>query len=205
VISAASGKELHHWKSADPRGGFGGVVAAVADVDGDGKREVAIAAPGTEDQTRSIPGELGIYSTASGEELRRWAGRQPGELFARMVAAAGDLNGDGIDDVAVGAPWHRTASGDRVGRVELRSGRDGAVLAELFGDDPGGWFGWHIQRARDPGGRGRPALLIGSLRHTVGGQPGVGVVDLYVLRSPPAGRPSRESRTPKREGRRGGP
>jgi hypothetical protein len=28
---------MHHWKGTDPRGGFGGVVAAVADLDGDGK------------------------------------------------------------------------------------------------------------------------------------------------------------------------
>ena len=51
--------------------------------------------------------------------------RQPGELFGRMVVAAGDLDGDGVDDLAIGAPWHRREAADRVGRVELRSGRSG--------------------------------------------------------------------------------
>jgi FG-GAP-like repeat len=183
VLSSASGRELYHWKGTDPRGGFGGVVAAVADLDGDGKGEIAVAAPGTEDQTRTLPGELRIYSSGgSGKELRHWSGSQPGELFGRMVVAAGDLDGDGVEDLAIGAPWHRREAADRVGRVELRSGRSGALLAELFGDEADCWFGWHIRRAPDPDGRGRPTLLISSLRHPVDGKVGVGVLDLYVLR-----------------------
>ena len=182
VLSSANGRVLYHWRGTDRRGGFGGVVAAVADLDGDGKSEIAVAAPGTEDQTRSIPGELRIYSSATGKELRLWSGRQPGELYGRMVVAVGDLDGDGVEDIAIGAPWYRRDTADRVGRVELRSGRNGAVLSELFGDGADCWFGWHIRRAPDPDGRGRPALLISSLRHPVGGQVGVGVLDLYVLR-----------------------
>ena len=182
VLSSADGKAIHHWKGTDRRGGFGGVVAAVGDLDGDGKSEIAVAAPATGDQTRTLPGELFIYSGATGKELRHWSGRQPGELFGRMVVAAGDLDGDGVEDVAIGAPWHRRDAADLVGRVELRSGRSGAVLAELFGDGVDCWFGWHIRRAPDPDGRGRPALLISSLRHPVDGQLGVGVLDVDVLR-----------------------
>ncbi len=184
VLSSASGKELHHWNETDGRRGFGGVLAAVADLDGDGKGEIAVAAPGTEDQARTIPGELRIYSGGTGKELRRWSGSQPGELYARMVIGAGDLDGDGVEDLAIGAPWYRRGTADRVGRVELRSARSGAVLDEWFGDEANCWFGWHIRRAPDPDGHGRPALLVGSLRHPVDGKVSVGVLDLYVLRGP---------------------
>jgi hypothetical protein len=182
VLSSGSGKELYHWKGTGPFSGVGEVVAAAGDLDGDRKGEIVVASPRTNDQTRTLPGELRIYSGATGKELRHWSGSQPGELFGRMVVAAGDLDGDGVEDLAIGAPWHRRGASERVGRVELRSGRSGKVLAELFGDQADCWFGWHIRRAPDPDGRGRPALLIGSLRHPVDGQAGVGVIDLYVLR-----------------------
>jgi hypothetical protein len=181
VLSSASGRELHHWNGTDPRGGYGGVLAAVGDIDGDGKGDVAVAAPSTEDQTRTLPGEVHVYSGATGKELRHWSG-SPGELFGRMLIDAGDLDGDGIHDLAIGAPFYRGAAGDKIGRVEFRSGRTGKVLGQLFGDEPDCWFGWHIRRGPDPDGQKRPALLIGSLRHPVDGQPGVGVIDLYVLR-----------------------
>jgi hypothetical protein len=184
--------EKHTRLTRDGRGmGLGLFVAAslaramggslgLDDVDGAGTRAVAVAAAGTEDQTRGIPGEITIYSTKTGAALRRWVGRQPGEQYGRMIVSTDDLDHDGVADVAIGAPWHRRGDADRVGRLELRSGKTGAVLAELFGDEADSWFGWHVVRAPDPDGRGRPALLIGSLRHPVDGMVGVGVLDLYV-------------------------
>jgi hypothetical protein len=198
IISAATGMPLRQWKEPDRRGAFGSVLAAVADLDGDGKRDLAVGVPSTEDQTRSLPGEVRILSTGSAQELRRWSGRQPGELYGRMIVATPDLDGDGVEDVAVSAPYYRTEAGDKVGRVELRSGRSGAVLGELVGDGPDCWFGWHIRRAPDPAGRGRPTLLIGSLRHPIAGQYGVGVLDLYVWRGAEAGKGKAQRTTTRR-------
>lgn len=182
AFSSRTGKTLHHWKGTDHLAGFGEVVAGIGDLDGDGQGEVVVASPRTNDETRTRPGELRIYSGTTGKLVRHWSGRQPGELFGRMIVAAGDLDRDGIEDLAVGAPWHRRDAAERAGRVELRSGRSGAILGEFLGDEADCWFGWHIRRAPDPDGHGRPALLISSLRHPVDGQAGVGVLDLYVLR-----------------------
>ena len=84
VLSSADGKALRHWKGTDHRGGFGGVIAPVSDLDGDATDEVAVAAPATEDQSRTMPGELFVYSGRTGVALRHWTGRQPGEQFARI-------------------------------------------------------------------------------------------------------------------------
>ncbi len=182
LLSAASGALLHRWSTPDRLTGFGEVVAAIGDLDGDGHGEIAVASPRTSDDTRSLPGEVQIFSGSDWKELRHWTGKQPGELYGRMVYSADDVDGDGVDDVAIGAPWYRSGEADKTGRAELRSGKTGEVLAEWLGDEADCWFGWHIRRAPDPDGKGRPALLISSLRHPVDGKRGVGVLDLYVLK-----------------------
>jgi len=202
VFSAARGTVIRSWAGPKPGFGFGEQVAALGDLDGDGHGEIVVATPpASTDQARRLVGEVRVYSGTTGKELRHWRGTQPGELYGRMVVAAGDVDRDGIEDVAIGAPWHRTDLGDRVGRVELRSGRSGAVLGEIVGDLADAWFGWHIRRAPDPEGHGRPALLVGSHRRTVGGEWSVGAVDLLVLR--PTARDGRKSQgMSKRGGRR---
>jgi hypothetical protein len=100
-----------------------------------------------------------------------------------MVTSAGDVDGDGVEDVAVGAPWFAVGAALRVGRVEIRSGRSGDVLAEWVGEGADAWFGWHIRRAPAPASAaGRPALLVGSLRASVNGNGGTGVVEFFLLK-----------------------
>jgi hypothetical protein len=182
IISSATGNPIRDWSGTGPLCGFGEIVATTGDLDGDGTSDVAVAAPRTNDHTRSLPGEVHVFSGATGAEIRKWTGNQPGELFGRMTVDAGDVDGDGVDDVAIGAPWHRRDDAARTGRVEIRSGTSGALLSELVGDEADCWFGWHMRRAPDPEGKGRPALLVGSLRHPVDGKPAVGVIDLLVWR-----------------------
>lgn len=182
LVSSATGAVLREWREDDRTRAFGEVLAGLGDVDGDGRGDLAIASPRTSDDENSAPGDVEVFSGADGRRLHRWSGKQDGERYGRMVTSAGDIDGDGADDIAIGAPRYRAGDAPFTGRVEIRSGKTGAVLAEWFGDHGDDWFGWHMRRAPDPEGRGRPALLIASLRRAGGGHAGTGGLDLYVLK-----------------------
>ena len=102
-------------------------------------------------------------------------------MYGRMVARAGDLDGDGVGDIAIGVPYHKVADMERAGRLEIRSGRTGEILTEMFGDQSERWLGWHIAPAAGIGRGGqRRGLLVSSVRHAIDGRPGVGAVDLLL-------------------------
>lgn len=140
LISAATGAQLRELAGDLPDHRFGEMLAALDDVDGDGVPDLAVGAPGAR------AGEVHVVSGATGARLRLLAGSDDGELYGRMLATIDDLDGDGAGDLAIGAPWWR----GRDGRVEIRSARTLALLAELRGGE-GGWLGWHIARAEGPG------------------------------------------------------
>jgi len=88
---------------------FGYAVAGVGDLDGDGYDDVAIGAPG-QDQGRAY-----VYrGTASGLEFMQTLADPAGVTGARFGASivrVGDLDGDSLSDLAVGAPHHPVADG----------------------------------------------------------------------------------------------
>jgi len=94
---------------------FGSSLAFLSDLDGDGVRELAVGAYGDDDggalqgavwilflnTDGTVKSEQKISETTGG-----FAGHlDPDDLFGSSVAALGDLDGDGVEDLAVGAPW----------------------------------------------------------------------------------------------------
>ena len=86
---------------------FGHAVAAVGDLDGDGREDLAVGAPYA-DNTGADAGRVYIFLGADplpGAADIVLDGPQPGGRFGWSIAGLGDFDGDGRDDLAVGAPY----------------------------------------------------------------------------------------------------
>jgi len=139
---------------------FGQSVASIGDVDLDGVPDVAVGAPHA-----SVPatnaGRVVVLSGADASVLFAVNGQAGGLLFGFAVAGAGDVNGDGIPDVLVGAP-DASFAGSLSGRFYVLSGAGGALLVARDGDGPGAHYGFSVAGPGDVNGDGTPDLLVGA-------------------------------------------
>jgi len=125
---------------------FGYSVAWAGDVNNDGFDDVIVGAP-YNDANGVNAGRAYVLDGQDGSVLRTVTGQTAGELFGWAVAGIGDINNDGKDDFAVGAPRH-AHNGTDTGRVSIFSGTNGSVLKRLNGDAPGDRFGSSIAGLR---------------------------------------------------------
>ncbi len=92
---------------------FGSAIAAIPDIDGDGRGDLAIGAPLSDDGGDSRGAVWVVMLNALGaaqawQKISDTAGSftgllDNGDLFGASVASAGDINGDGRPDLVVGA------------------------------------------------------------------------------------------------------
>ena len=144
AIGLASGALLVDVYGVAFQSRLGESMARVADRDGDGHREVAIGLPGG---LGSTVGKVRVVSGASGAELALVASGTPGDQFGAALAGVGDLDGDRIDDLAIGAPGFQGT-----GEVELRSGSDDALLFIIAAPAGAVSFGRVLASVVDAGG-----------------------------------------------------
>jgi flavodoxin len=96
---------------------FAASVAGAGDVNGDGYDDVIVGAPsydaGEDDEGAAfvfLGGASGIPDGDASTAAARLESDQDEAALGASVAGAGDVNGDGYDDVIVGAPWYYNAS-----------------------------------------------------------------------------------------------
>src|SRR6185436_18717216 len=85
----------------------------------------------------------------------------PGDQLGVAVAGAGDVNGDGFDDIIVGAT-DGIGNGDEPGTAIVYSGFDGKVLHRFVGDSDGDAFGTAVAGAGDVDQDGFDDVIVGA-------------------------------------------
>ncbi|NNC90897.1 MAG: hypothetical protein HKN80_00255 [Acidimicrobiia bacterium] len=146
---------------------FGAAVAGVGDIDGDGYGELVVGAPGTDQHTEDggqafvfRGGNKGLEqapsTTLTDPSARRF------QRFGSSVAGADDVNGDGFDDVLIGAASH-----NRGRALVYHGGREGlSVSPALAVIDPLGdgynHFAEGVAGAGDINGDGFGDIIVGA-------------------------------------------
>lgn len=144
---------------------FGAAISELEDMNGDGRGELLIGAPG-DNVNGSLAGAVFYYrsrSTNSQGLEQVWRGNG-GEKFGFAVARVGDVNGDGTPDFAVGAPLCDTGGTNR-GRVCLFWG--GSTISStpdlvIYGSAGSDQFGYSISAAGDFNGDGEDDFIVGA-------------------------------------------
>src|SRR6266851_6965954 len=174
VRSGATGEILRQLNGAEASAYFGQAVANVGDLDGDGVDDFAVAAPSASPSGMQDAGSVFVYSGASGQLLYRWDGPESFGAFGSAVAGGGDVDGDGVPDVIVGAPGSSPGGVPVAGSAFVFSGATGALLFRWDGAERDGTLGQSVAILGDLTGDGRAEVAIGAPTQSPGGRTGAG-------------------------------
>jgi hypothetical protein len=171
VYSGATGLQL--LAVSGPGGQFGWSLAGTGDVNGDLVPDFIVGEP-----VDSYGGEAIVFSGADGAALLTLEAPpapvpNPVNYFGLSVAGPGDVNGDGVPDLLIGAPLAAPGGVYFVGQAIAFSGTNGAILWTFNGSYEGERFGWSVAGAGDLDGDGKADLLVGEAPYFFTGAVGV--------------------------------
>jgi hypothetical protein len=152
----------HRVTNAPPQisGGFGTYCKGLADFDGDGYADYAVAGPNAPYPTAQ--GRVYLYSGRTSKLIRTFDGDQPSSDFGLSMADLGDIDGDGTRDLAIGARSYDPAAPlPNAGMVRAFSGATGSTIWTVLGTYPGGNLGETLGEIADVSGDGNLDLVAG--------------------------------------------
>jgi hypothetical protein len=166
---------------------FGGSASGSTDLNGDGLGDAIVGAPGETVNGIESAGRVYVYSGVNGALIRTLVSPTPtiGGAFGASVASVPDTNGDGVADIAVGAPDEPGGGVLASGKVYLFSGATGSLLWVYIspGRRTSGGFGTSVAGVADCTGDGRGDVIIGAPNENSGGVVAAGRAYIFSGRS----------------------
>ena len=159
VYSGFDGSLIHAFFGDSAGDYFGSSVCGLGDLNGDGHADLAV---GAERDAPNGPasGSVRVFSGIDGALLHFLAGNAASS-FGASVAAAGDVNGDGVPDIIVGAPDDSSA-GFQAGAIRVFSGANFALLHGILADDSLDQLGNSVSGVGDVNGDGFDDFIVGA-------------------------------------------
>jgi len=152
-----------------------GFSVAAGDINTDGKDDVIAGAPRFDNKegkkTFRNAGLVHVYSgelTKQPTILRTFIGEGAGDQFGSAVAGGGDVNGDNIPDILVGAPKADVTGGDGKKRkdagiaVVFSGAPNGTKLFSIEGEAAGDNLGMAVAFVKDIDADGRDEVIVGA-------------------------------------------
>lgn len=160
---------FHQWTGSATDDLLGSAIASAGDVDGDGLNDVLIGAPGASPAGLTGAGSAVVYSGVTGALLMQFDGTFAGEALGTSVASVGDLNGDGLAEVILGAPMASPGGLAEAGSVYVFDGATQTVLHQFDGASAGAHLGQCVAEVGDIDGDGIADMFYGAPRNDPGG------------------------------------
>ena len=168
VYRDLSGQPAFTIEALDSGRQLGAMFASVVgDINGDGHLDV-YASDWADATLGPATGRIYVHSGADGSRLLTLSGEASGDGFGIGPARAGDVDGDGYDDLVVGA-WQHGSAAHSGGKVYVYSGKDAALLWSFTGRVAGETLGFDADGMGDVNGDGRPDFLVTSAYSLVNG------------------------------------
>lgn len=120
-----------------------GKAITFGDLTGNGKIELIVGAPYFSTTQLRECGSIHVFSFPECKEIVRLMGKNELERFGHALYCM-DVNGDGCEDILVGAPGAHGRAGAGAGMVYAFSGNNGRQLKKVEGAAAGNWFGYSL-------------------------------------------------------------
>ncbi|MBL4672468.1 MAG: FG-GAP repeat protein, partial [Arenicella sp.] len=140
---------------------FGRSIDGVGDINADGIPDFIVGAPFDDNNGISSSGSVKLISGIDWSILHMFDGDAANDPFGSSVSNAGDVDGDGTNDIIVGFPGS-DYNGDNSGGARVFSGATMGVLYTFYGASEGDSFGRSVSSAGDVNNDGFDDLIIGA-------------------------------------------